>query len=144
MVNPHSYEQSCRNYSGAINDDPSIRDVADLRNNFPNLAPGAPPNLIRGLVKTERILLGYAPGITVKFDAKTYHEATRLISSSSSAGGSVSLFGFSIGGSASGEKGSSASSDFKDVKFDDQSFSITVPPVRSSYPCLVGVLAKKL
>lgn len=144
MVNPHSYEQPCRKCSGAINDDSSIRDVPDLRNLYPTLAPGAPSNLSKGLVKTERVLLGYAPGITVKFDAKTYHAATSIFSSSLSAGGSVTLFGFVVGGSVSGEARSSGSSQFQDVKFDDQSFSITVPPVRSSYPCLVGVLGKKL
>lgn len=95
-------------------------------------------------VRAERILVGYAPGMKVKFDAATFKQAQSMFSTASHAGGSVSLFGFAIGGSASASAHSTGSTSFKDVKIDAESFTISIPPISSTYPCLVGVLAKKI
>jgi hypothetical protein len=119
-------------------------DVPDFKNLYPNLAPSTPPNLVRDFVQPKKILLGYAPGMTVKFDANTFNQATSIISQAQSANASVSIFGFHVGGSASGSLNTSGSTSFDSIKIDKQSLTLTIPPVSSTFPVCVGVLGRRM
>ena len=75
-----------------------FRNVPNAHKASPNLRDGAPKEIIINLVKPERILGGYGPGIEAKLDATSYSHAYDMCSKPTSASGSVSLFGFCIGG----------------------------------------------
>jgi len=119
-------------------------DVPGLRDKYPTLMDGAPKNIIPDLVKAEKILVGYAPGLEVKFDSNSYHRAAGMLDKQMKAGGRVSFFGFDIGASASGDVERTNTTKYDNVTYNAQNLTITIPAVEDSYPVLVGVLARKL
>jgi len=110
--------------------------VADFKN---SLKPGAPDffsdagSLSR---RASKIVLGFQPTVTIKMSAADYSRLKTSWQAEATVSGSFGPFSFGASSSAY------ANSD--DIHYDDASASITVGPIKSTMPVLLGVISSKL
>jgi hypothetical protein len=119
-------------------------DVPGVKTMFPTLRTGAPAKLQSGLVKPSALLLAYGVGLNVTFSSDIRTEVDSLFHEASSTGGSARIFGWDISAGGSGSSTSSRDTTFKDVKWDKDSGSLSIPPVDNGFPTLLGVLGSRL
>lgn len=123
---------------------PGLWDVPNVRKMYPNVREGCPPEIISNLVKTEKLLVGYGPGIEVTMDATSYSSAFDMYSRSTSTSGSVSIFGFCISAGASANAQRTSVTSSSNVQWNSATNSVTIKPQNDLYPVLVGVLGRRL
>lgn len=104
------------------------------------MCEGAPSDIIPSLVKAEKLLVGYGPGLEIKFDTDSFDSASSMIQNVQDAGGRVSLFGFDIRSDAKG----SNTVPFDDLETNSRASTISIPAISDTFPVLVGVLARRL
>lgn len=112
-----------------------------MRRRYPNLCEGAPPDLIPSLVKPEKLLVGYGPGLEITLDAENFESTAGLIHDARDARGRVSLFGFDI---RSNDIEGAHTVPFEHLTADNRAYKISIPGTNDTCPVLVGVLARKL
>jgi hypothetical protein len=89
-----------------------------------------------GLLPT-RLIIGFEPTITLKLENSDYSSFKNQYQAQTTA--SIDIGPFKIGSASV-----STYSDKTDIKYDDASSTITIGPVKSSLPLLLGVISTKL
>ncbi|MDP3372547.1 MAG: hypothetical protein Q8S21_06660 [Candidatus Paracaedibacteraceae bacterium] len=84
-----------------------------------------------------KIVLGFEPAISLTLEKTDYSKTTDYFHTEASAGLSVGPFRLG-GGSASYTRSST------DIHFDDTSSTVTINPIKSSLPIVLGVISSKL
>lgn len=121
-------------------------DVPNVRRSYPKLRDDVPPGLLTNMVKSERVLIGYGPGLSIEMDSKNYqavHDSyNKTIKSSASARFSIFGFDIGVGGGTTSERTNTTSSD--KVQWDEKNSKITIKPDIDYYPVVLAVLGRRL
>lgn len=123
---------------------PGSWDVPNVHKTYPNVRDGTPPEILTNLVKTEKLLVGYGPGIEVTMDATSFSRAHDLCTKTTSSSGGVSLFGFSFGAGVNVSAQTTRTTATEDVKWNSATNTVTIKPQNDLYPVLIGVLGRRL
>ena len=120
------------------------RDVPDFRTQYPNLLPGSGKDFLKGLVRLQKMLIGYQVGITITFnDAELWTYVSNYVKSGQQSGsGGISIFGFRFGASGSGTYQQSTSS--IQVIQTGTTGQLVLPPTPPGVTVLLGALGKAL
>jgi hypothetical protein len=118
-------------------------DVRGIKTTFPDLLPGTKNPLTNDLARVSSVLFGYDVALIVTFGSKLREEAKRLYEESKSTGGSLTIFGFHVGGG--GGSSEQVKTSFEHVNWDNATGSITLTPApQQVYPTLLAVLGQRV
>jgi len=115
-------------------------DNGSLIKNFPKLKPGAPAFFSDGGALARlpyQVVLGFVPTIKLKMTASDYSN----VKSSWQAQTTVSI---GIGPFRIGSASFSAYGEKQNIKYDDASATVTIGPIQSTLPMMLGVISQRL
>lgn len=119
-----------------------IWDVPGVRNLHPVLNPDERDTAL-GLVRINRILVGYKIGVKITFARSLRTQVRDMIRDArQDTEGGLRIFGFQFG--ADTENTSSFTRDINSVKYTEESGVLTIPPTPDGVPFVLGMLGKKI
>lgn len=119
-----------------------IWDVPGVRRLHPVLNPGETDTAL-GLVRINRILVGYKVGVKITFARSLRTQVRNLISEAQQdTEGGLRIFGFQFGGDT--QNTSSFTRDINSVKYTEESGLLTLPPTPDGVPFVLGMLGKRI
>lgn len=118
------------------------RDIANIKALFPNRRAGAPPDILSSkYARIVSVLVGYDVELQLQFSSQIRDEVHKIYQEVKETHGSMSIFGFNVGGGDSVER---VETTFDDVKWDNVSGAMSLAPTKGQvYPTILAAVAQR-
>ncbi|KAJ4417802.1 hypothetical protein N0V82_005968 [Gnomoniopsis sp. IMI 355080] len=118
---------------------PGAWNVGDVKTIFPTLSANAPAPLNTPMELVSQVAMAYGVGMVITMSESSMSQLHDYLQTTSTNGGSASIFGWEIGGGAGST--STSTTTFDKVLKTATSTTITIPAENTGYPVLVAAVA---